>query len=157
MKNILIIGISLLITISFFACEKQDPFVDRIISPLLITITGSDGIPSSGLTTEPSVTALIGIDAKVSLRFLELNKAGLLDYKVGIDSIPAKGLTITYKLRNGTKIKDIQTNDKGIAVFESTWTSLGIPAPKAGSSVKLTATGTYKDITFSKYFTITGK
>ena len=157
MKNILKIGISLLIILTFFACEKQDPFVDRIISPLLITITGSDGIPSSGLTTEPSVTALIGIDAKVSLRFLELNKAGLLDYKVGIDSIPAKGITIAYKLRNGTKIKDIQTNEKGIAVFESTWASLGIPAPKAGSSVKLTATGTYKDVTFSKYFTITGK
>ena len=55
MKNIFKIGISLFITFTFFACEKQDPFVDRIIAPLLITITGSDGIPSSGLTTEPSL------------------------------------------------------------------------------------------------------
>lgn len=139
------------------SCEVTDPFVDRVASPVLLIVSGSDGVPSTGLTTEPSVPALISADAMVNMKVLELDKSGILDYKVGIDSIPVSGVTITYKLRSGIKIKDVVTDAKGNAVFTESWSSLGVAIPKAGTSVKLIASGTYKNIAFSKYFSISGK
>ncbi len=155
MKNkILIISFLML---GLMSCEVEDPFVARVVSPVLVAVIGSDGIPSNGMTTEPTVTAPITSDAQLKVKVMELDKTGILDYKVGIDSIPVKGIKLAFKLRSGTLIKEIQTDESGVASFSSTWASLGISTPKAGSSVKLTATGTYKDVQFSKYFILSGK
>ncbi|MCA0365014.1 MAG: hypothetical protein U0V04_17020 [Spirosomataceae bacterium] len=155
MKNkILIISFLML---GLMSCEVEDPFVARVVSPVLVAVIGSDGIPSNGMTTEPTVTAPVAADAQLKVKVMELDKTGILDYKVGIDSIPVKGLKLAFKLRSGTLIKEVQTDDSGVASFSSTWASLGISTPKAGSSVKLTATGTYKDVQFSKYFILSGK
>lgn len=156
-KKLAIFTTIIALSYGLMSCEVADPFVDRVASPVLLIVSGSDGIPSSGLTTEPSVPALISSDATVSMKVLELDKSGILDYKVGIDSIPVSGVTITYKLRSGTKIKDVVTDAKGNAVLSASWSTLGVAAPKAGSSVKLIASGTYKNIAFSKYFSISGK
>lgn len=155
MKNkILIISFLML---GLMSCEVEDPFVARVVSPVLVAVIGSDGIPSNGMTTEPTVTAPVAADAQLKVKVMELDKTGILDYKVGIDSIPVKGIKLAFKLRSGTLIKEIQTDESGVASFSSTWASLGISTPKAGSSVKLTATGTYKDVQFSKYFILSGK
>lgn len=155
MKNKILI-ISFLI-LGLMSCEVEDPFVARVVSPVLVAVIGSDGIPSNGLTTEPTVSAPITADAQLKVKVIELDKTGILDYKVGIDSIPVKGLKLSFKLRSGTLIKEIQTDESGVASFSSSWASLGISTPKAGSSVKLTASGTYKDVQFSKYFILSGK
>ena len=157
MKNISKICLLAIIGLVFTSCEKADPFVARVASPVLLVVEGSDGVPASGLTTEPTVPALISSDASVKLKVLELDKSGILDYKIGIDSLPVSGLKITYKLRSGAVLKDVQTDSKGTALLSIPWATLGVTSPKVGTSVKLTATGTYKDVTFSKYFIISGK
>ncbi|OYU67334.1 MAG: hypothetical protein CFE22_04495 [Cytophagaceae bacterium BCCC1] len=157
MKKLINIFVIALLGAGFASCEKADPFVARVVSPVLLLVQGSDGILSNGMTTEPTVPSLIAADANVALKVLELDKTGILDYKVGIDSLPVTGVKITFKLRTGTVLKEVSTDTKGVATLSTTWASLGITAPKAGSSVKLTATGIYKDVTFSKYFIISGK
>lgn len=157
MKKLIHVFVIALLGAGFASCEKSDPFVARVVSPVLLLVQGSDGILSNGMTTEPTVPSLITSDASVALKVLELDKTGILDYKVGIDSLPVSGVKITFKLRTGAVLKEIQTDTKGVATLSTTWASLGIAAPKAGSSVKLTASGTYKDVSFSKYFIISGK
>lgn len=157
MKKLINIFVIALLGAGFAACEKSDPFVARVVSPVLLLVQGSDGVLSNGMTTEPTVPSLIAGDASVALKVLELDKTGILDYKVGIDSLPVSGVKITFKLRTGAVLKEVSTDTKGVATLSTTWASLGIAAPKAGSSVKLTATGIYKDVTFSKYFIISGK
>lgn len=158
MKKILNFIVLVILGASFTACEKVDPFVDRVVSPVLIVIQGIDGIPASGLTTEPTVPASIIADAGATIKIFELDKSGILDYKIGIDSIPVSGLKISYKLRStGALVKEVTTDSKGMANLSTSWASLGVTAPKAGSTVKLIATGTYKDQQFSKYFSISGK
>jgi hypothetical protein len=157
MKKLINIFVIALLGAGFASCEKTDPFVARVVSPVLLLVQGSDGILSNGMTTEPTVPALITSDASVALKVLELDKTGILDYKVGIDSLPVSGVKITFKLRTGAVLKEVQTDTKGVATLSTTWASLGLTTPKAGSSVKLTASGTYKDVSFSKYFIISGK
>jgi hypothetical protein len=157
MKKLINIFVIALLGAGFSSCEKADPFVARVVSPVLLLVQGSDGILSNGMTTEPTVPSLIAGDASIALKVLELDKTGILDYKVGIDSLPVTGVKITFKLRTGAVLKEVQTDTKGVATLSATWASLGIAAPKAGSSVKLTASGTYKDVSFSKYFIISGK
>jgi hypothetical protein len=157
MKNLIQIIAVALVGAGIASCEKSDPFVDRVAAPVLLLVQGSDGVASSGLTTEPTVPALVSSDASIALKVFELDKTGILDYKIGIDSIPVTGVKITFKLRSGAVLREVSTDAKGTATLSTTWASLGIATPKAGSSVKLTASGTYKDVAFSKYFIISGK
>lgn len=158
MKKILNFIVLVILGAAFAACEKTDPFVDRVVSPVLVVVQGIDGVPASGLTTEPTVPASITADAGATIKILELDKSGILDYKIGIDSIPVSGIKISYKLRStGALVKEVTTDSKGMANLSTSWASLGVTAPKTGSTVKLIATGTYKDQQFSKYFSISGK
>jgi hypothetical protein len=158
MKKILNFIVLVILGAAFAACEKADPFVDRVVSPVLVEVQGIDGVPASGLTTEPTVPASITADAGATIKILELDKSGILDYKIGIDSIPVSGIKISYKLRStGALVKEVTTDSKGMANLSTSWASLGVTAPKTGSTVKLIATGTYKDQQFSKYFSISGK
>lgn len=157
MKKIILLIAIVSISIGFTSCEVADPFVDRVASPVLLLLEGTDGIPSNGLTTEPTIPALVSIDAGAKLKVYELDKSGILDKNIGIDSIPVSGLKITYKLRTGAIVSEAQTDSKGVATLTVPWSALGVSNPKAGSSVKLIASGSYKDQSFSKYFTISGK
>ncbi|PWK26551.1 hypothetical protein LV89_02399 [Arcicella aurantiaca] len=153
MKKILYICF-LFIAFITVSCKVDDPFVDRVVAPVLVIFEDAAG-KTSGLTTEPSISSSASVDASITVRLLELNKDGLLDYKVGIDSIPAKAIPVTFKLRSGAKISDVTTDDKGRSTLKIAWKSLGITAPVAGSSVALSCSGTYKDISFTKYFRLT--
>lgn len=158
MKKVINFIVIAVLGVAFAACEKADPFVDRVVSPVLVVVQGIDGVPASGLTTEPTVPASITANAGATIKILELDKSGILDYKIGIDSIPVSGIKISYKLRTtGALVKEVTTDSKGFASLSTSWASLGVTSPKTGSSVKLIATGAYKDQQFSKYFTITGK
>lgn len=138
------------------ACEKKDPFVDRVVSPLLFLVLDENGVASSGLTTEPTVNNKISKDITFSIKLVELDKTNILDNTKGIDSIAVKSLAISLSTRAGVKIGDLITNDKGMATLTKSWADLGITAPKAGTTLLLSWTGTYKDVKFTKYTRIQG-
>ena len=153
MKKILFFS-TIILAFVVASCKVDDPFVDRVVAPVLVIFEDAAG-KSNGLTTEPSVVSSASADALVTVRLLELNKDGLLDFKVGIDSIPAKSVPVTFKLRTGTKILDVTTDDKGRSTLKVSWKTLGVATPVAGSSVLLTCSAIYKDVPFTKYFRLT--
>lgn len=131
------------------SCKVEDPFVDRVVAPVLLVFDNAIG-DGGGFTTEPTVTSKAIASATISVRIFELDKTNILDYKKGIDSIPVKGLALTLMSRAGTKIADVTTDDKGRATITKTWAEFGVAAPKSGSIVPLTLSGTYKEQAFSK-------
>lgn len=153
-KTAYILFLGLIILVS--GCEKKDPFVDRIVAPLLFLVIDDNGIASSGLTTEPTVSSKISKDVTFSVKLVELDKTNILDNTKGIDSIAVKSLVISLATRTGTKIGDLTTNDKGMATLTKSWADLGIAAPKAGTTLLLSWSGTYKDVKFTKYTRIQG-
>jgi hypothetical protein len=150
MKKILIIAIVAFV----FGCKKADPFVDRLVSPVLVVFENA-GALTSGLTTEPLVTTSAAVDASISVRLFELDKKGILDNKVGIDSLPVKALPVQIKLRNGTKIAEGTTDGTGKVTIVTAWKTLGIEKPATGNSVLLACSATYKEVAFTKLFRLT--
>lgn len=131
------------------SCKVNDPFVDRVVAPVLLVFDNTIG-DGGGFTTEPTVTSKATAAAILSVRIYELDKTNILDYKKGIDSIPVKGLALSLSTRAGVKIADLTTDDKGRATITKTWSEFGVAAPKAGNIVSLTLSGTYKEQAFSK-------
>jgi hypothetical protein len=147
MKKILTIAL----IVSAFGCKKADPFVDRVVAPVLVVFENA-GALTSGLTTEPSVSASVASDAAITVRLFELDKKGILDNKMGIDSLPLKALPVQIKLRNGTKVAEGTTDGAGKVVIVTTWKSMGIENPASGNSVLLSCSATYKEVPFTKLF-----
>jgi len=139
------------------ACQKvADPFVDRVVSPVLLVFDNSIG-DGGGFTTEPTVTSKTTVStASVSLRVLELDKTNILDNKKGIDSVAVSGAALTLTTRTGTKIAEVMTDAKGRATFTAPWSAFGVTAPRVGTIVSLTLTGTYKGQAFSKLARLQG-
>jgi len=132
------------------SCKVDDPFVDRVVAPVLLVFDNAVG-DGGGFTTEPTVTSkATNTQATISVRIYELDKTNILDYKKGIDSIPVTGLALALTTRTGTKIADVTTDAKGRATITKTWAEFGVAAPKSGSIVTLTLTGKYKEQSFSK-------
>ncbi len=150
MKNLkhIILGLSLLVCLA--ACEKTDPFVDRIVSPVLVQVMGEGGAASSGLTTDPTIGASFGEMANMSVMVLELDKTNILDFTKGIDSIPATSLELIVKFRGGSEIGKFTTDGSGIASVSVPWATLGVTS--SGASVPLSVSGSYKDVAFTKLF-----
>ncbi len=135
------------------ACHKEeDPFVDRIAAPLLVYVDNAkDG---SGLVTEPVIEIKTGSPVMIMSTFYELDKSGLLNNAVGIDSIPAASLDISLSRRGGGKISDLVTGPDGKVMLTKTWEELGMAAPKSGSTIPLSWTGQYKGQPFTKYLKV---
>jgi hypothetical protein len=140
-----------------FSCEAEDPFLDRGVAPLLVLLAGDDGVPSSGLTTEPTVKSAISQAATFSVKLYELDKSGILNNSIGIDSVAASGVVLEVKYRAGGTITTATTNASGVATFSIPWSELGITSPSSSSSVLLNCSGAYKEKTFTKLFRIAGK
>src|SRR5690606_20530179 len=89
--------------ILFISCDEEDPFVDRVVSPVLIVFDDVPGyLAGCGLTAIPSVTKKVSdvnytepVDLRAS--FYELDKSGILDHNIGIDSIPVSNLSIRFR------------------------------------------------------------
>lgn len=135
--------------LAFASCKVEDPFVDRVVAPVLLVFDNAIG-DGGGFTTEPTVTSKATSSATVSVRILELDKTNILDYKKGIDSIPVTGLALSLTTRAGVKIADLTTDAKGRAIVTKTWAEFGVTAPKVGSIVTLTLSGKYKEQAFTK-------
>jgi len=132
----------------------DDPFVDRVAAPVLVLVEGApDG---GGLTAEPVVSQKIGTPVTVSVRIFDLDKSGLLNHAVGIDSIPVTALTVKLAKRDGTALADLTTDGSGRVSLTKTWAELGIATPVRGSSVALTWSGSYKGQAFSRLSRVQG-
>jgi hypothetical protein len=132
------------------SCKVEDPFVDRVVAPVLLVFDNAVG-DGGGFTTEPTVrSSASSTQATVSVRIFELDKTNILNYTKGIDSIAVTGLSLALTTRAGVKIADVTTDAKGRATITKTWAEFGVAVPKAGSIVSLTLTGKYKEQAFSK-------
>ena len=135
---------------SLMACEKkEDPFVDRVVAPVLVLIDNATG-DGGGQTGEPVVSQKVAGPVTMAVRIYELDKSGILNNKVGIDSIPVASLAVKLTKRDGTALGELKTDESGKASISKSWADLGVTAPKAGSSVLLTWTGEYKGQVFSR-------
>ncbi|QJW90997.1 hypothetical protein HNV11_17260 [Spirosoma taeanense] len=131
-------------------CQKvDDPFVDRVVAPVLVVIDNATG-DGGGMTGEPVVSQKVAGPVTLAVKIYELDKSGILDYKVGIDSIPVTSLAIKLTKRDGTALGELKTDGAGKASISKTWAELGVAEPKAGSSVSLTWRGEYKGQAFAR-------
>ncbi|MBT32365.1 MAG: hypothetical protein CMO01_22095 [Thalassobius sp.] len=115
----------------FASCDDvSDMAIDRVASPVLII----NGSPEEDETTF-EVTSVI----------YELDKSGILDQNVGIDSIPLPGLVITVTAVGSTRtvIDELTTDSNG----EITLTK---PIGDLNDISSLEWTGEYKDQSFTK-------
>lgn len=155
MKNISVLLILLVGAALISSCEKQDPFVDRVVSPVLVLIESSDGELTSGLTTDPTVSAGFESNSNIGIKILSLDKTNILDYTMGIDTIPVSSISVNLKIRNGESIGTFTTDAEGLAKVDIDWSQLGVTA--AGTSVSMAASGSYNDQSFTKLFKIVSK
>jgi|GEM_PF-513841 len=158
MKKHLIAYVLLLIGGGLAGCQREeDPFVDRVQSPVLVWIENADKkdyLAGGGLYAEPTVSVPANqLETPVQLTAViyELDKSGLLNHQVGIDSIPVANLAITLQFRDGTRIADLVTDENGRVTLTKTWQELNVATPKEGSNVRVAWTGTHKGQPFLRY------
>lgn len=87
-------------------------------------------------------------------RFYELDKAGILNQNVGIDSIPVSGLQIKVFINQTEEVGMVTTDNTGTIVFEQPWTSLGVASPASGRQIRLEFAGTHKNVAFRQYHNV---
>lgn len=176
-KHFKILGICLLTGATFLACEKEDPWVDATVAPVLVNIIGAPfGYP---IEKQPTVSYDSSAQEIVfSARLLKLDKTNVLDNTKGIDSIPTPNVQIainyeinktikkdTVKFQSKTfyftadvlkasgKMGDITSDASGLVTFKTTYKALGFEGnriQRKGDLIKLTWTGTYKGFTFTR-------
>ncbi len=155
MKKILSYSLVLLVAVSFAACKVDDPFVDRVVAPVLVDIVGASfGAP---IASEPTVSYPASGKVMLTARLLELDKSGILDKNIGIDSIPVANIPMKITLRSGTSLGEVTSNAQGVVSLEKTWADLGVPSPKAGTVVKISWSGSYKGIAFTRLSQVQAK
>ncbi len=149
MKKILTYSLVVLVAASLASCKVEDPFVDRVVAPVLVDIVGASfGAP---LSAEPTVTYPATGKVTLTARLLELDKTNILDYTKGIDSIPVANIPIKITLRTGASLGEVTSNAQGVVSLEKTWAELGLPNPVSKSVVKISWSGTHKGIAFTRF------
>lgn len=95
----------LLIAISFISCEEEELAFEVVASPVLATFE----------TTVPATAGNVSVTAT----FYELDKSGILDKNIGIDSMPINGLAVDVFVNEATLVGNLVTDSEGKAVFET--------------------------------------
>jgi len=109
MKNKLII-LSFLFAISFSSCLKDELAFDVIESPVLALFENVNGTAESELTMVAT--------------FYELDKSGILDQNIGIDSIAIAGMTVEVYINESTLLGSATTDSSGKATFVKSFSDL---------------------------------
>ena len=117
---------SLLIGLIFTSCLKDDLAFDVVESPVLAVFEDM-GAGTDNLT--------------VKATFYDLDKSGILDHTIGIDSIPVANMEISVFILSNQLVETLTTDASGEVVFDVPLTDL------AGSS-RLEWVGQYDDIDF---------
>ena len=124
-KNVMAL---LIVAALFFGCEDvSDMAIDRIVAPVLGVDLGTD-----------TSNAIL----KRQVIFYELDKTGILDHTVGIDSIPVSNLAIEVYIDDKTSVGSLTTDAHGMIVFEKPLSDFG------GAMPALQWVGSYKGINF---------
>jgi hypothetical protein len=128
-KHILKIAIILAVLFGLFACEEEsDMAIDRVASPVLVMVSPASKTPD--LIT-------------VSATFLELDKSGILDHTIGIDSIPVPNLSIKVAKYGGAVLTTLTTDAAGKVTLSS-------PTADLTGTTKLEWSGEYKGVKFTQ-------
>lgn len=137
------------------SCKVDDPFVDRVVAPVLVDIVGAAF--GSPISAEPTVSYPTTGSVTLTARLLELDKTNILDHTKGIDSIPVANIPMKITLRSGASLGEVTSNAQGVVSLQKTWTELGVPAPKAGTVIKISWSGSYKGIAFTRLSQVQAK
>lgn len=141
MKNVLNKIAILGLVVSAFSCvDAVELATPNVASPVLVVLEGNEFEASTGVAVAGS--------------FYELDKSGILDRTVGIDSIPVSGLEITVFINQTEEISTLTTDAQGKIMFENPWTSLGVVTPSSGTQIRLEFAGTHNDIAFRQYHNV---
>ncbi|WP_020528166.1 hypothetical protein [Flexithrix dorotheae] len=87
----------------------------------------------------------------VTATFYDLDKSGILDQNVGIDSIPVAGLNITVFIDESVEIGTFTTDASGTINFSKSWAELG----GATSNLRLEWVGSFDSKPFRIYHIVT--
>lgn len=127
MKSILYTSI-LFSLIVLSSCLSDDLAFDVVESPVLAVF---EDVSSTDMLT-------------MTATFYELDKSGILDQAIGIDSMPISGLEISVYIEESALIGSYITDASGKVSFESSLDALG-------TSSRLEWVGTYNDTPFRIY------
>ncbi|SHN12403.1 hypothetical protein SAMN04488057_10781 [Cyclobacterium lianum] len=129
-----------LVLVAFSCVEAVELATPNVAAPVLVVLEGNEFEATTGVAVEGS--------------FYELDKSGILDRTVGIDSIPVSGLDITVFINQTEEISTLTTDAQGKILFQNPWNSLGVPDPSSGTQIRLEFAGTYNDIAFRQYHNV---
>lgn len=136
-NNSIVIGVMI---IAFSCVEAVDLATPNVASPVLVVLEGNEFDAATGVAVAGS--------------FYELDKSGILDQNVGIDSIPVTGLEIRVFINQTDEVGTLTTDGQGKIMFQDAWSSLGIPNPSSGIQIRLEFAGTYNDIAFREFHNV---
>ncbi|WP_162416170.1 hypothetical protein [Cyclobacterium roseum] len=129
------------VVIAVFSCvEAEDLATPNVAAPVLVVLEGNEFDAATGVAVAGS--------------FYELDKSGILDRNIGIDSIPVSGLEVTVFMDQTNEIGTLTTDSQGKILFENPWSSLGLSEPSSGSQIRLEFAGTHNDIAFRKFHNV---
>ena len=86
------------------SCTKDDLAFDVIESPVLATFDKMSTSADANLTVEAT--------------FYELDKTGILDNAIGIDSIELAGMEIKVFINQDTELSTLTTDGQGTVIFD---------------------------------------
>lgn len=112
------------------ACSKDELAFDIVESPVLAEFEALSD-------TDPGML-------KVKATFFDLDKSGILDNTIGIDSIPVSGLEIKVFVFESSLVGELTTGTDGTVIFEEAVSNL----QGAG---RLEWVGVYEDTPFRIY------
>lgn len=140
-KNTLLGLILLMSGFMVIGCEDVvELATPNVASPVLVLLEGSSFTSSSNV--------------EVMGTFLELDKSGILDKNIGIDSLPVSNLEIKVFVDHVEEVSTLVTDSMGKVAFSLTWADLGVSAATSGNQVRLEFAGIHKGIAFRKYHTV---
>ena len=111
------------------SCVSDELAFDVVESPVLALFDGPD-------TGEAMMT--------VTATFYELDKSGILDNSIGIDSIPLSDLSISVFINENTLLQELKTDANGQAIFSKAW-------EEVSSSSRLEWVGVHDGVPFRIY------
>ncbi len=123
--------IAVLGVILLAGCYEDEHAFDVIESPVLATFDQVD---------DPSGEMMV-----VEATFYELDKSGILDKDIGIDSIALSNLVLQVFVNQDTEIAELTTDSEGVATFEYNMDDLN------GVS-RLEWVGSHKETPFRVFF-----
>ncbi len=136
-KIIIQISVLLAVTASLFSCEEEPATkFDIVESPVLAIFEGQSFAADDAV--------------EVRAQFFELDKSGILDNNIGIDSTAISGLNIELYIFETTKIADFVTDGDGVAMLQTDWNELGV----ASGVTRLEWVGVYNDQPFRIFHNI---